>query len=261
VIDLKNHAAKTFQEIDFVAGDLGSVRSSKALLNQLAERAKKGRFDYLVVTAAVFPDWENLLQEDGLEKGHAIAIVGRYLVYRHMNLFMKERPRVLNVLASGGSWCNFDRALFLGERNVTGLMEAILNWGGGFEIMQIGLKVQNKDYDATRVTTNPGFISTELHTGQGWVQDHLEPILAATIGISEEEAGVRQASILASPALYKDKITYVDDDMIGRLPSPALETCFKEHGDWLMSWLGGVDKLDKADVEVLYTIKEKEKEK
>jgi len=235
---LKANANKTSQQIKFLAGDLGSERTAKALVRELEGVAKKeGSFDYLVVTAAVFPDWNELKQEDGLEKGHAIAVVGRYIVYRHMNLFLKEGGRVLNVLASGEKKSAFDRTLLTGERNVTGLWEAVLNWAGCAEVMQIGLQNSGNFHKTTRVSTHPGIISTELHVGQGWVMDFLEPIMVGLAGISEEECGLRQANILASGKLPKGNLSYVDEDMKGRLRSEQLQENANTHLGWLMTWL------------------------
>ncbi len=61
------------------------------------------------MTAAVFPDWQSLQQEDGLERGFAIAVVGRYLVFRHVADFMatgaQGRSRILNILTGGRKMC------------------------------------------------------------------------------------------------------------------------------------------------------------
>jgi len=202
-----------------------------------AEAKTAGRFDYLVVTAAVFPDWADLLNEDGIEKGHAIGVVGRYALYRHMNLFVQEGARVLNVAASGEKEARFDRDIMTAKRNVTGLIETVLNWAGAHEMSQIGLQESNNFHKTTRVSTNPGLLGTELHDGQGWVMDIIEPIMVALIGISEEECGHRQASILASPRLHKEGLTYVDEDLIGRTRSTALQEVANKHLSWLMAWL------------------------
>lgn len=235
---LKSHAKSPTQQIAFFPGDLGTAKSAKTLVRWLEEAAKtQGKFDYLVVTAAVFPDWKELLNEDGLEKGHAIAVVGRYTLYRHMHLFLKEGGRALNVLASGDERARFERELLTGQRNCTGLVECVSNWGGSSELMQIGLHESGKFKSITRVSTNPGFLKTELHSGQGLIVDLLEPVFAALIGISEEECGMRQASILASEPLPKGQLSYVDEDMIGRTRSTELQALADNHLLWLMAWL------------------------
>jgi hypothetical protein len=238
VAHLKAHANSSTQQIVFFAGDLGTAKSAKTLVRWLEEAAKtQGKYDNLVVTAAVFPDWKELLNEDGLEKGHAIAVVGRYTLYRHMHRFLKDGGRVLNVLASGDKMARFERDLLTGQRNCTGLVECVLNWGSSSELMQIGVQESGKFKSITRVSTNPGFLRTELHSGQGLIVDLLEPVVAALIGISEDDCGVRQASILASERLPKGQLSYVDEDMIGRTRSSELQTLADDHLLWLMAWL------------------------
>jgi len=238
VAHIKASAKSPTQQITFLAGDLGTMRTAKALVRSLTELAEKeGRFDYMVVTAAVFPDWKEMLQEDGLEKGHAIAVVGRYMLYRHMDLFLKEGARVLNVAAAGEQHANFDKELLTGQRNATSLWEAVLNWAGIVEMVQIGIQESGDFHKTTRVSTHPGLLSTELHVGQGWIMDMAEPVLVGLMGISEDDCGLRQASILASPRLHKENLTLVDEDMIGRLHSTGFQTNVGKHLPWVMSWL------------------------
>lgn len=236
------------QELEYLQGDLGTVASSKALLRRLEEfAAQHGRFDYFVQTAAVFPDWAELKQEDGLEKGFAIAVVGRYILYKHADRFLKEAgsgaggaARVLNVLASGHLPVQpYDRALASGARLPTGLLEAINSWSFGNELMQIGLGEHGEHHGTTRVSTMPGMLATDLHDGQGLVMDVVEPIMVALIGISEEDCGVRQASILASPKLHSGGLSYVDENMKGRARSAELQSMADEHLAWLWEFING----------------------
>ncbi len=46
---------------------------------------REKKFDYAVISAATFPDWTKPLQnEDGIDKSFAIAVVGRFIIYRNM---------------------------------------------------------------------------------------------------------------------------------------------------------------------------------
>ena len=72
--------------------------------------------------------------------------------------------------------------------------------------------------------------------------DLLEPIFVALIGISEEDCGVRQASIMASDQLHdhdtnNNQITYVNQYMQGMLPSPFLLQQITDEGAWLKQFL------------------------
>ena len=58
--------SKQLENHQFYQGDIGSVRTSKLLIQKLSEEEDK--WDQLIVTAGVFPDWENPRQEDGVDK-------------------------------------------------------------------------------------------------------------------------------------------------------------------------------------------------
>ena len=75
---------------------------------------------------------------------------------------------MLNVLASGNEpFLGYDRALAAGQRNVTGLIEAIMTWCLSAEMMLIGLGRHNERHGLTYVTTHPGLLATDLHDHQG----------------------------------------------------------------------------------------------
>lgn len=244
---LKTKAKTPSQRITFLAGDIGTQKSARALVKKLAEKARtEGKYDYMVVTAAVFPDWNELLNEDGLEKSQAIAVVGRYMLYRHMHLYLKDGGRLLNVLASGEKKARFERDLLTAQRTVADLFEAISNFGVGNELMQIGVQETGKFNNIIRVSTFPGILVTDLHRGQGWVFDLIETVAVALTGMSEDECGDRQASILASPRLHKGQLSYVDEDMIGRTRSTQLQELADKHLLWLMAWLN--ERTDRKSV-------------
>lgn len=238
VSDLKSHARSASQRVSFIPGDLGSVRTTRELLHTLqAETNKQGRFDNLVVTASVFPDWGDLMQEDGLEKNHAITVVGRYMLYRYMNLYLKEGARVLHVLGAGSRVHKFDRDVLEGKRNISSIFECLFSTNAAAELVQLGLQRSGQFHNTTRVNTHPGLIITELHLKQGWLFDSLITFLAMFSGMSEDESGIREASILASPRLHPGGLSYVDDNLIGRVAGEALERSAAENLPSLMAWI------------------------
>jgi len=83
----------------FIAADLSTVKGVWKLLTQLKSEGSK--FDHLVVTAGVWPDWDNPLTSDGIEKTVAIMNLGRYIFYKHCLEFLKPGARVLNILTAG----------------------------------------------------------------------------------------------------------------------------------------------------------------
>lgn len=242
----------TSQKIRYLQGDLSTVSSSHSLVEHLTEESLRyGTFDYLIVTAATFPDWGSpLLQEDGLDKSFAVAVMGRYILYRNMEKFLSPPiyaeddsqlslcPRVLNVIASGDlPLAKLDRSIASGQRTVSSLIETVAQISVGNELMIIGVSEKPSAAGYTMVSTHPGLLSTDLHRGQGWVFDMLEQILVTIMGISDEECGLRQASILASPALHQGSLSYIDSELRGRLRSVALQRDAEDNTPWLMTFL------------------------
>ena len=231
---LMQHGA---QIIHYIQGDIGSVRTATACIKSLNEYASKhGKFDYLIVTAAIFPYWNDLINEDGLERSFGITVIGRYLIYNNAELFLKPNTgRILNVLASGMDSYPFDRDLASGKRIDGSLFSFVMNFACGNEMMQLGLGQRNSFYSKlTRVSSHPGILKTDLHRGQGWLMDVIEGIIFKFVGFTEEEAGIRQASLLASNLLVEGRINYVDEFMKGRLLGSKMSVTVNDHLDWLM---------------------------
>lgn len=227
----------------YLQGDIGTIQSAFALVQELEQH---GPFDILVNSAAVFPNWkaDSLLQEDGLDRSFAIAVMGRYIVYRQSHQFMNDMPVVLNIMASGSAQGHrfhqnrVDRELVTGSKTVTSLFQSLMFWSLANEIMLIGLFRKGiLPESATLVTTHPGLLKTDLHGDQGVLFDILEAFMVALVGVSEEECGVRHASILMDDRLYRGKITYVDQFMEARVAPPILLEEADEHLDWLLQFL------------------------
>lgn len=239
--------------ITFIAGDIGTVTTSLQLVDKLEEYVQKSHekpygFDYMVVSAAVFPDWtQPQQQEDGIDRCFAVAVVGRYILYKSMSRFMKTSVgeyRVLNVMASGEMPIYFlKHDLAEGKRDASNLIESAITMASGNELM---LKLIDKDPKLSKmpgltlISTSPGFLKSDLHRGQGWLWDLMEVVTYALMGTSVEECGIRQASILASPLLPAKQLSRVTPDMRGRLADPKLERLVETELPWLKKFL---DKL------------------
>ncbi len=245
--------------VNFLQGDIGTVASAKELLEKL--QTCETRYDYLIVTAAIFPQPKKRnpspLNEDGIEKSFAIGVVGRFLLFRGAHSFMKaptasHSPMILNVLAAGTSMGRpFDRKLV---RSLHGFhLFNIANFALGNEIILHKLTThdgesggQNSDgapFAIPVITTHPGFLKTDLHRGQAWLMDVGEAIAVHFMGSTEEVCGRREVSILCAigERRSKDKpsslLTIVDNFGYGRLINDDMKRDVKEHGDWLWDLL------------------------
>ena len=263
---------KSTTKIEYLQGDLGDIQSTQTLVTNLERWTQThGRFDVLVVSAGIFPDWNESQNENGLEKSFAIAVVGRYLLYRDMHRFMKTTSsswenafkdnlekwlddtttqkenihnnpptkRVLNILASGMNIpYTLHRDMALGKQMPKSLLGALINFNTAHELMLRALETHHYSttvQDSIFVSTHPGIIATELHRGQGMVSQALMHAGEAMFGISVETAGLVQASILASQYLPTNRISYVDMFRIPRRLSPWVPV--QQHLDWLWTHL------------------------
>mmetsp|Transcript_12619 Transcript_12619/g.19465 ORF Transcript_12619/g.19465 Transcript_12619/m.19465 type:complete len:355 (-) Transcript_12619:57-1121(-) len=233
--------------INFVQGDIGTICTTMKLIEQLSASPKS--YDFAVVSAATFPDWTKPLQnDDGLDKSFAIAVVGRFLVYRNAHLFMNRHARIVNILAAGEKLPIdlFDREIASGERDVTGLFEAMITFAIGNEIMMDGLYTHDdhfasKDY-FTMVSTHPGLLKTDLHRGQGFLFDMLETAMVSIAGTTEEEVGVLQSSILVSKQLHLNGLSFVDSFGYGRVHDVKTKSFIEENSSWLWKMLSKLEK-------------------
>lgn len=246
---------KSTTNIKYLQGDIGTVASTQRLLDKLVGDDTT-RYDYLVVTAAIFPLPKSRnpspLNVDGIEKSFAIGVVGRFLLYRKAHAFMKkpdnndnESPMILNVCASGGNMhIGFDRKL--AQSLAFPHMLNIVNFAIGNELSLHKLvqkrKTGNSDGTPFRIpiiTTHPGYLKTDLHRGQGILLDVAETIMVHFMGCTEEECGRRQVSLLCAIGSKEQPspLTIVDNFGYGRRINSGTEYDLKEHGDWLWDLL------------------------
>ena len=230
------------QEFHYLQGDIGSRRTATQLVVQLckqdASQKTRNGYDFLVVSAGIFPDWnDDLVNEDGLEKSLAIAVVGRFLLYRNMlqGLVDPHQGRVLNILASGMQIPYFlQRDMIAGVQRPTNFPQAIINMNTAHELMLIGLQQQALLGPSMRmVSTHPGILASELHKGQGWAWQAFFWLAKAVLGMSEQACGVQQASILASNQLPTGQVSYVDMFGVGRKRTTLLQPLVEQHLEWL----------------------------
>ena len=72
---LKELSPSTSSTIDYIQGDIGTVQDTNKLIAEIAKSANEfGNYNYLITTAAVFPDFNNLQNEDHLGKVYAYTV-------------------------------------------------------------------------------------------------------------------------------------------------------------------------------------------
>jgi hypothetical protein len=127
-----------------------------------------------------------------------------------MTKFLKPSARALNIVASGQATdkVKIDQDLSAGRVRPRSLIHSIMNCVSANELVMhlIGSDPDLTSY--TLVSTHPGFLHTDLHAAQGKLFEILSSVAVAAAGVSAEEAGLQQASILASPKLHPQSISY-----------------------------------------------------
>ena len=178
------------QFIRYIQGDIGSIESTLKLIRRLIARNTQSAhnqnntlqppFDMLVVSAGIFPDWGDLRNADGWEKSYAIAVIGRYLLYRHMRQYMTtQNPRVLNILASGMQIPYLlDRSMATPHGKLPrSLPQAMIHFNTAHELMLMGLEQRGLvPPNMCFISTHPGVIVTELHRGQGRIMQYIKQL-------------------------------------------------------------------------------------
>ena len=141
----------------------------------------------------------------------------------------------------------FDRDVATGKRNVSSLIDALMNFAVGNEIMIDSLFKRDTHFHGKKmfsmVSTHPGMIKTDLHNGQGLAFAILEEVAVRLIGITEEEAGVRQSSILVSKKLHPHGLSLVDHFGYGRIRDPELSELVEQNRVWLWSFLTSMEEV------------------
>jgi hypothetical protein len=87
------------------------------------------------------------------------------------------------------------------------------------------------------VSTHPGALQTDLFVDQGRLFGAVSSLYIALLGVTVEECGLRQASVLASDRVRGGSLTYVSSDLRGRVPTDALLASAREHLPWLREFL------------------------
>jgi hypothetical protein len=158
----------------------------------------------------------------------------------HVDFAKNENVRVLNVMASGEPLYPIPIDLATGKRDAKNMIESVMAFATGNELMLRILQedtVNNASLSTTRVSTHPGLLKTDLHRGQGWFMDLAEFVAVAIKGVSIEDCGMMQASVLASPLLPKGHQSYVSSDMRGRMMHPSLVAIQQTQQVWLKDLL------------------------
>lgn len=233
--------------------DLLTVKGCLGLTGQL--RGNKTRFDYVVLTVGMWPDWKDPRTADGLDKVIALDVVSRFVVSREILPLLNSGARVMSILVS--TW------RFIFWKDVTSITASTMQdiTAGKFERYSLPemlgtagtvgdswLQVMaRRHHNVSFIGTFPGVVATDL-LGHGtfpwWATPFINRVMKV-VGMEPEECGMLHATIISSPNAARRPATYFrvgntwlgSGKMEGRLAnSPAYDA---EFGQWVWSFLEG----------------------
>lgn len=241
------------QAFAFHAADLGSVRGVLGLLTAL-----QGRFDYVVLTVGVWPDRDEPLGPDGINKMLAVDIVGRGVLVQRLRPFLAEGARVMSVL---GSAMAAPKLLEPSAQLMKGLATGEVADGGWATLLATCLLGDSLLQEAGKripgahfIGTNPGIVATDLTASSNALHPVLEWLKSAFVSVletaTEEESGVLHAAIVSSPNAARRATTFFD--FLGKAHEGNDAAMDEALGEWLWNFLEDFAEKHAGSKRVLY---------
>jgi len=242
VVEKMKEAAAEYQHnvnCKFIDGDFSTVKGAYEATQKVIKEGVA--YDILAVTIFMFPDWQNLYTVEGLEKVVATGVLGRYVIFKHCHEFLQPNARILNVayLGTEPKLDKLDRDYISGAKKPESLPHSAMNCTLICDLMALEFANRWKDNNFTVIGTAPGWISTDLHSGQGFLLDKIVfPLLDSLVAEPLANISLQYTNILASPKINK-KLTYIDTRYLPRLAPPALMVLYNKGEDiaWACNFL------------------------
>uniref|UniRef100_A0A6B2LCK9 Uncharacterized protein n=1 Tax=Arcella intermedia TaxID=1963864 RepID=A0A6B2LCK9_9EUKA len=234
---LKKAAVGQSQRINYIQGDFSTVKES---FNSVENIKKTGiKYDFMVVTVGVWPDWDAPLNVDGIEKSFAVNVVGRFVLFQTCTEFLSPKAQILNVLNSAHHpLIELDKELITGQKNFTQFTQILFTSSlvNDLVLLKLSEKWKEEGLQLRLMGNAPGWVKTDLHVNQGTLIQSLVPLLDYIAGVPEEKVGINHATILGYPWGLENPYL-VDEFMIVRSPSPKLLEIANQHKDWVWAHL------------------------
>jgi len=224
-------ATQTFKAYPY---DLFTIEENLRLVREL--QSEQARFDFVVLTIGMWPDFDSPNTKDGINKVLALDVVARFILLRGAQPLLKPGARVMSVLAS---------TTLLPLPSVAAVKATLAGEGGdpGFGALAVAAVAMDAllQQAAARfpgvsfVGTQPGVVSTDIvrTTLPGWVAN-VHSALMSSFALSEEGCGETHLQVLASPNVERRGASYFLF-LEGRETQPLAYD--EEFGTWAWSHL------------------------
>lgn len=204
--------------------DLFTVKGCLSLTDQL--KGNKTRFDYVILTVGMWPDWKDPRTSDGVDKVIALDVLARFLVTREVLPLLKPGARVMSALASTWKrilWRDLSsidsdkiKDIATGKQQRYSLPEALGTASTlGDTWMQI---MATRHPEVSFVGTFPGIVATDLldhGTFPKWLIPFVNRALMGS-GMETEDCGKLHAIIISSSNAVRRPVTYFSVNQNGK---------------------------------------------
>ena len=240
-----------YQEIRYISADLSLISSTNEFINIISKQDI--RYDYMIMTIGVFPNWKEYYTSDHIEKMHATMIFARFFLLNEMHRFMKNGCIVVNVLAHGIALNpKIERGYLTGDLRLPSLfvgLQSIALWSELLCRMFCKLHDSSEEFQFYLIGTHPGMLKSQLHDNQGFfVSLFLDKIVAGIFGRSKEKSGRYIMNSLLKSNNFIDKnediFIVIDQNRIVRKPNKCVRELEKKHGEWLWNYLRSKTNLE-----------------
>lgn len=237
--------------------DLFTVEGGLTLSRQLT--GNKTRFDYVVLSVGMWPDWKDPKTADGLDKVISLDVISRYLVTREILPLLNPGARVMSTLISGWRlifWKDLAslpatrmKDIALGKVEGHYSLPEMLGTAG--TIGDTWLELMSHFHpEVGFIGTFPGVVATDL-LDHGFVPKWAIPYVNQMLkgaGLDPVDCGILHATIISSPNAVRRPATYFSVDqkgvsrsnlssvsLEGRLTNPLAYNA--DFGQWVWSFL------------------------
>ena len=203
-----------------IAADLATVSGCKELTAALKE--ERTTFDYVIFSIGVWPSATDAYTADGIHKVFAIDLLSRHMVLRALieHQLLSEDVRIMSILASSQNLpaSIVDKPSLMQRLSDSTRPEGVTGLRAGFHLM-LCTAIANDAWlhamapslppGAHVMGTFPGLLVTDLaaSTFPAWLLP-LVKLAQTPLSDSDEECGLRHASILASPNVGRKRVSF-----------------------------------------------------
>jgi len=222
-------------DFQFTAADLASVQGCIQLVETIAERKEKCKFDAVVMTVGAWPDLTNPLTKDGYNRVLFLDVLAKFIIFTklHERGMLAEGAAVMSVCASGQELPlarlakPYLKNLIMSSGGKAGadplFLRTLVSAGVSADAFLLMASKAHKTYKF--IGTFPGLVATDVMVStfgrfiSNLGKKVLNMLALFNISMSEQECGVNHMNILAQVFQNDFPVTFWDHFLQARTAS------------------------------------------